>query len=147
MNSNRKIDIGMRIFGMLFLITVALLCACSDDDKETESKNTKRLTVGTWVIQSVTLNTTDNTNLFTGLSVTFSAAAYTATNVSPVWPTSGTWAFNNSTQTLMLRDGSLAVVIDELTENKLVLSPHWSEPGVLSKTTSITGDYVFTFSR
>lgn len=137
---------------LITLITTAIatllaLAGCgNDDDKQASDSVRKVLTANEWKIQSVSIDGTDGTSLFTGLTVQFTNTGYTATQGGIVWPASGTWAFADDSGKTIIRDDGTLVTIREIKGGKLVVNLMWLTttlgPGRVSAT---SGEHTFTF--
>jgi hypothetical protein len=144
----------MRIF--IHVLAVSLLVGFASCDPvpptpeptEAEKRTTILTTGGTWNLQSVTVNNVDQTEVYEGLTLSFSSSGYTATNGGTIWPTSGSWDFTNDAGTTISRSDDLEISVTEITQSKLVLGLSWSTttlgPG---RTNSLAGAHVFTFTR
>lgn len=134
---------------MLILLNLFTLLACKDDnDPDPIAQNLALLASGTWNISSVTVDGTDQTSLFNGLSITFQDQAFSSANGGPVWPASGTWQFADATGTSFTRDDGVSVIIQALTEANLTLQLQWNETTLNSgRTSSIEGQHVFSFTK
>lgn len=142
----------MKIFkaniALIFLLITCLYssgCKKEDDPTPTELAFAK-LKAKTWAVNTVTVDNTDHSDLFPGLSLTFSDKTFSASNGNLVWPATGTWEFNDAEGTSILRDDGLVITIVELTESSLVLALDWDtivfEPG---RSRSVAGRHVFRF--
>ena len=97
----------------------------SKDDTPTPSAadavKAKLIAANPWKILTATVDGVDQTLLYKGLTLTFTATGYTSTNGGAVWPASGTWLFNNTDGTSIKRDDGLIIAI-EVTDTTLKLS-------------------------
>ena len=102
---------------------------------------------GTWKVNAVTVDGTNQLSLFTGLTVTFSASSFSAVNGGVVWPSSGTWTLNTAGTTISRGDG-LSISIDNISETALTLSLFWDKT-ILDggRSQALEGDHVFTFGK
>lgn len=103
---------------------------------------------GTWKIGTVTVDGANETDLFTGMTLTFGASSFSSTNADPVWPASGTWTLNAAAKTITRGDALVVNIGNNLSATALTLTLDWD------KTTfgggrigSIEGAYVFTFGK
>jgi hypothetical protein len=146
-------SIAKEYFGnySLSIILIALMIvvvSCKEDEPTAQEKNLKLLTDATWNISSVTVNGTDQSALFDGLTINFTTTSYTTTNGEPVWPLTGTWIFTDDKATSLLLDGSVAATIVMLNENTLKLSFTWDKTTYEEvRNTSVAGGHIFTFSK
>jgi hypothetical protein len=132
------------------------LSGCDKKDPMTTAEvNAKILegtTTSTWNISSVTVDDTDQTSLFPGMKISFFTSCgcndftYTVVNGLPVWPLTGKWNFSDDGK-LIKRDDGVEVTIDEISDNKLVLSFGWTKNTYGGRVNSIKGHHVFTLTR
>lgn len=102
---------------------------------------------GTWKLQTVTVDGTDKTDTYTGLTLSFTASSYASTNGRVIWPASGTWKFSDDAGTGIIRDDGLSVAINSSSLSNLVLSLTWSKTTIGGRAESLKGAHVFTFSK
>lgn len=131
-------------------LNLFFFAACRNDDSpqlETD-KIRQTLTSGTWIIQSVTIDGVDNTDMYAGLTLTFTNSGFTVTNAGVVWPSTGVWTFPDETGKRILRGDDLLIEVREINDSRLVLALNWTSttfgPGRIS---SISGEHVFTFGK
>jgi hypothetical protein len=136
----------------LAAVTVSLLFlnSCKKDDPaiaETD-RVAGLLKASTWKMQSVMVDGTDRTTIYTGLILNFTANGYTTTNGGAVWPASGTWLFADVTAKLITRSDGLALTVEEITTTKLSLKLTWSKSTLGGgRTSSLAGVHVFVFGK
>ncbi|MBX2898279.1 MAG: hypothetical protein KF775_01440 [Cyclobacteriaceae bacterium] len=111
----------------------------------------------TWKVQSVTFDNTDRTSEYTAANFqlviggTVNAATYTTSGrpfPSP-WKGSGTWTFGANPETQIIRDKDTADALNltyAVTESTLTISFQFSGTGYTSRTESVQGPWVFTFT-
>ena len=133
----------------IFLFLVFMFSCSASEDESSQDKARKLLTSGTWQVASVTADDVDKTSAFAGFTVTFTANTYTAHQGTPVWASSGTWAFTNENAESFTRDDDVLVTIHSLTSTHLSVSlissyPILEEGG---RARSIDGEFVFEFNR
>lgn len=91
----KKINI---IVSALVVVSLLLVAGCKKDDPQPETERIQKLLAsGTWQVESVLVNETDQTSTFSGLTLSFTPTTYSTTNGDVVWPASGTWAFVDAT--------------------------------------------------
>jgi hypothetical protein len=152
----------MKVINALNRIITAAICvsmltymSCGGDgdpgpggngNEETRKEEVTALLVGkTWKIQSVTVDGTDRSSLFTGLQVSFTASAMTITNPGPVWTGVSTWTFTNDDATAFRRNDNIEVLV-EPTATTLKLTLTWNKTTLGSgRAGSVAGRHVFTF--
>lgn len=125
---------------------------CKKKNEEPKPNKTDQvksmLTGGKWTMQSVTVDGVDKTDVYAGLTVTFTSSGYTSTNGAPVWPASGTWFFQDDTGVLIGRGDGTSIVIENITQTNLKLDLSWPTNTLGSgRVSSVAGNHVFTFSR
>lgn len=128
--------------GMLMALT-----NCAGDGPSAGEVMTNKLTAHPWKLSVATVDGTDKTFLYDGLTITFTSSGYTATNGLPIWPASGTWSFKDSNAQTMIRNDGLEIEITEASETELKLTFTWFKTTYVSgRSESITGFHVFTFT-
>lgn len=137
------------ITSVVILASLFLFSGCKKNAPQLETDRAKKLlTSGTWVIESVTIDGVGNTDMYAGLTLTFTGTSYTAAHGGLVWPASGTWSFADETGKRMLRGDDLMINVREISATQLVLELQWTSttfgPGRVS---SISGEHVFTFGK
>ncbi len=106
-----------------------------------------KLLASNWALQSVTVDGVDQTTLYKGLTLKFSASTYTSTNGMAVWPASGSWTFGSTDGTSITRDDGLPVTLD-VTETTLKLTLTWSKTTLGGgRLESIKGLHVFNMVK
>jgi hypothetical protein len=111
-------------------------------------KNEELLKGGAWDLTSVTVNGVDRTSVYEGLTVSFSSSGFTATNGGAIWPSNGTWSFNNDEGVTMTRNDGAEISITEISETRLVLAMLWDKTTLGSgREKSVEGQHVLTFGR
>ena len=134
--------VTIALFALMFLFT-----RCGEGDASTTDASTLKLLTSTgWKIESVMIDNTDQTSLFPDLVLNFAPDEYTVENGKLVWPSAGVWVFDENDESVICRDDEVNITIEEITENKLVLSLDWPEI-TFGKINSISGQYVFTFVK
>jgi hypothetical protein len=132
------------------IISLLFLKSCKKDDPtiaETD-RVAGLLKASTWKMQSVVVDGTDRTTIYTGLILNFTANGYTTTNGGAVWPASGTWLFADVTAKLITRSDGLALTVEEITTTKLSLKLTWSKSTLGGgRTSSLAGVHVFVFGK
>lgn len=138
------------LFTAATIISALLVTSCKkSDDPQPETTRIKGLLkANAWRIQNVTVDATDQTELFTGLTLSFTDTNYTTTNGSVVWPASGTWNFTDGTAKKVLRSDDVEVTIVEVTDSSLKLSLTWDTGTIGSgRALSVGGNHVFSFVK
>jgi hypothetical protein len=136
------------LFAPLFvgiLISTQFMACDSDDGNPV----LKKLAAGSWSVSTVTVDGTDQTSMFTGLTITFNTDfTYTATNGNNVWPASGNWHFTDGTNTKITRSDDVEVALKDLTDTSVTLELSWDAPTYgPGRSSSIAGQHVFTMGR
>jgi hypothetical protein len=142
----KNINIATSLFVIIGLL---FLTSCKKDDPEPETARIQKiLAANSWVIQAVTVNEVDQTNLFTGLTLSFTKTNYSSTNGGVVWPASGTWEFVDETAKTIVRNDGLQITINEVTNTSLKLALTWSTTTLGGgRTASVAGDHEFSFIK
>jgi hypothetical protein len=130
------------------IIALLLLAACGGDDPKPSAVEIvqQRLTSATWLLETVTVDGSNQTELYEGLTLTFTKSGYTSTGGEPVWQASGLWSFTDETALNILRDDGVNLTIVTLTDATLSIKLIWNDTTLgTGRSSSIAGEYVFTF--
>jgi hypothetical protein len=148
LHANKLKNIFTFILLLSLVFAFVFLSGCKKDEPTASEVTTNKLTSATWKIGSVTVNNTDQTPLFTNMTLKFTDTNYTTTNGGIVWPMSGTWTFVDDTAKEIKRNDDLEITIVEATDASLKLSLTWDTgtfgPGRVS---SVVGVHVFSFGK
>lgn len=132
----------------LFVCGLLFVQSCGKKDPSPTEQASAILNSGLWKMKTVLVDGVDQTNIYKGLTITFTSSAYTTTNGGQVWPASGTWIFSDNTGKAITRSDGLPVTLPSADNNTLVLKLTWSKttfgPG---RASSLKGDNVFTFGK
>jgi hypothetical protein len=144
----------------VFCLLALAFAGCSKKNSQTAAEqNTNILASGTWNISSVMVDNTDQSSMYTGMTLDFTSGAYTTTNGKVVWPASGSWSFASSDGKVINRGDGIDVTVSQITDSKLVLELDWAKStfgGRVSSggsasggqhISSIGGHHVFTFVK
>lgn len=136
------------LFSLAVVILLSVLSGCGDSSPSAIEVTSNQLKANQWRISSVMVDATDQTALFTNMTLSFTATDYNTTNGKAVWPASGTWSFTDDTGKKIKRSDNVEVLITEITDTTLKLSLNWTTgtfgPGRVS---SIAGNHVFSFVK
>jgi hypothetical protein len=134
---------------LIVLAGFALLAGCKKDDPQPETERIQELLVsGTWQIETVLVNETEQTAAFSGLTLSFTPTSYSATNGGLVWPSSGTWTFVDATAKKILRDDDVEITLIGVTATSLRLS--FVNPSTTigsGRVASVAGEHEFQFIK
>ena len=127
--------------------------SCKDDDpqnpedpeKTAQEKAAEILTTGSWEPQAITREGVDVSAEYAGFSVTFTGSNYTTTNGGSAWPASGTWAFDGTSATRIIRDGSV-IIETSISEGSLVMAFTLDEE-VFARTKTVSSNYQFSMAQ
>jgi hypothetical protein len=144
----------MKLISRLLLTTLILAgllftISCGGDDGPSASEvMLEKLMAHPWHTNTVLVDGTDKTSVYSGLSLTFTKSGYTATDITPSWPTSGTWEFTDDKAESIVRNDDLVIRIVSVTDNELKLAYTWNttsiEPG---RVRAVGGDHVLTLVK
>ena len=136
------------VFSSAIVISLLVLSACGDSSPSATEITANQLKANTWRISSVMVDATDQTALFTNMTLSFTASEYTTTNGKAVWPASGTWSFTDNTAKKIKRSDNVEVTIIEINDTSLKLSLNWATnsfgPG---RVESVAGNHLFSFVK
>lgn len=138
---------------IILLLVVAsaavLLVNCKGKDPQPSEQDVvkTKLASSPWTLQSVTVDGVDQTAVYQGLTITFTATTYTTTKGGIVWPASGTWSFTDDTATAIKREDGTEVKV-EATDTSLKLTLTWAKTTLgTGRVESVKGLHVFTFKK
>jgi hypothetical protein len=138
------------IFSLTVILSLFALSSCGSSGSTPSATEiaTNQLRANTWRINTVTVDGVDQTSLFSGMTLSFTATNYTTTNGKVVWPASGMWSFTDDTAKKIKRSDNLEVSIVDVTTTTLKLSLTWAT-GTLGtgRIESVAGNHVFSFVK
>ena len=139
---------------VLAVIAFGQLSGCSGGGGDPEPVVTqaeevsKILTSSTWKLNTVSVDGSDQTNVYKGLTLNFSSTLITSSNGGLVWPASSTWKFTDETATTIDRGDGIKVGISEAKSGKLLLVLTWSKTTLGSgRVSSVKGQHTFSFGN
>jgi len=137
------------LMSLLFVLSLFMLTNCGKETPLTEAeKVTAVLASGQWKMNSASVDGTDQSSVYQGLTLNFTATGFTSTNGEPIWPATGTWQFTNDNARAMKRNDGVEVSINESTDSKLVLQMSWSKTTLGSgRINSVGGQHIITFRK
>jgi hypothetical protein len=142
-NASNKI---LRITTFLSMLLLTLAGCGGDDDPSAREKALSTLKSKTWTIVSVTVDGTDKTQTYNGMTVSFTDNTIVVANGGVVWLSQDTWQFTNEQAKALLRGDGLEIEIVTLTTSSLVVKLSWDSATYgAGRTHSIPGEYIFTF--
>lgn len=136
MKIKSKITSALHSLPVLILIIATLSmqsCKHSDATPSVADIITNQISVTPWKVKSVMVDGKDETDLFKGFTLQYTATNYATTNGTLVWPASGTWKFKDDTANVIVRNDGLEITIESITDTEFVYSLTWA------KTTYNTG--------
>jgi hypothetical protein len=133
--------------GLLFSIITLQSCGKKNDPIPVTEQTKAILRANTWKMTNVTVDGTDKTSVYTGLTLSFTDTDYTTTNGGVVWPGSGTWSFADATGKLITRSDGLSITVEEAIATSLRLKLTWNKTTLGGRTESVGGVHVFSFGK
>jgi len=148
------------VFRLMLAITVASFVfqasSCGGDENPTPDPDpdptptpqeiaTEILTTGTWEPQAITREGIDVSAEYAEFTVKFTGSNYTTTNGGSAWPASGTWAFDGTSATRIIRDGSV-IIETSISEGSLVMAFTLDEE-VFARTKTVSSNYQFSMAQ
>lgn len=144
----------MKTIQLLILpLFIALVASCSSDSGAPSAKEEQLVKLQNngkaWVVNSSSQSSVfkdgyDVTSQFAGFSLEFGEFTYNTTNGLPhVWPTSGTWSFENDNASKIIRDDGVQINVNQ-TGNQLTLNFIAAGVGTGGRTKSLEGQYQFS---
>lgn len=131
---------------MAVLLFIATSCGEDAPEKPSETDTTQKLLLGTWNLAEVLVDGS-STDVYAGLSLTFTNTTITSAKSGPLWPATTTWKFVDDTAKSIERSDGLVIDIISVSEAQLKLGLVWTQTTVGGRLSSIAGKHVFTFSR
>ena len=141
--------IANQIIIVLALSSLLLAASCKkSNDPSPGDVTTQQLSSATWKVSTVTVDGTDQTALFSTMTLKFTATNYTTMNGGVVWPVSGTWSFVNENATTIKRDDGVEVALSVVNEAGFKMTLVWSKSTFGSgRVASVAGTHVFTMVK
>lgn len=139
----------IHIAQLILVINLLILAGCKKDDPQPETERIQNLLAsGTWQIENVFINETDQTTSFAGLTLSFTKTTYSTTNGGFLWPVTGSWEFADATAGKIIRDDDLEITLVEVTSTSLKLS--FINPTTTigtGRVASTAGEHEFHFAK
>lgn len=137
------------IFFCITVLILILFAGCKGDDPQPEAQRVRKLlSSGTWQIENVRVDETDQTSFFSGLTLSFTKDSYSTTNGKAAWPANGTWQFIDATAGRIIRDDDVEVTLLEVTKTSLKMSLTSSSISIGSgKENGLAGAHEFHFIK
>ena len=134
------------LFSLIFLFVCLLLFSCEEELTPNESTE-KILKTATWKLQSTKIDGVAS-NLYDGLSVTFTKGAYTTTSGGDIFGSSGTWAFVGTDGKVITLGNGLEVQLDQISSSGITISFFWDKTIVVNgRAGSLKGDHEMVFGK
>ena len=133
-------------------VILAQLAGCKKSDPAPATPTAQatvqaKLVSSTWKMQSVSVDGVDQTSVYKGLALNFTATSFTSTNGGVVWPASGTWSFTSTDATAIKRDDGIQVNM-VVTDTTLKLTLTWTKTTFNGgRVESVKGQNVFTMTK
>lgn len=136
------------IMPLLFFSAIIYFSSCGSGDATlTPNQQTEKLlSEQVWEMNSVTIDDVSS-NLYMGLTVSFTSSSYTSTNGGKLWPASGTWTFIGDAGNKIKRDDGLEITVDTINASQMILSFNWATTTSSGRITSLKGLHRMTFKR
>lgn len=134
------------IFSIVFFLVCLLLFSCEEELTPNEATE-KTLKSATWKLQGTKIDGVVS-DLYDGLSVTFTKGAYTATDGGDIFGSSGTWSFSGKDGKAIVLGNGLEVQIDQLSSTGITISFFWDKTVVINgRSGSLKGDHEMVFGK
>jgi hypothetical protein len=130
-----------------YLISAVLLTAfsCSTEEPSLQDKLKSDLLGLTWSLKDLKVDGVDQTTMYSGMTLQFTATTYTTTNGGVVWPATGTWSFKSPDGTNILRNDGLELIVS-VVNGTLQIEFTWPERTLgAGRTESLKGNHIFMF--
>lgn len=139
---NQRIQIMKKkiIFSVMFLLVCLLLFSCEEELTPNEATE-KTLKSATWKLQTTKIDGVAS-DLYDGLSVTFTKGAYTTTSGGDIFGSSGTWAFVGTDGKVIALGNGLEVQLGQISSTGITISFFWDKTVVINgRSESLRGDH------
>lgn len=134
---------------VVIIASILFMMACGSTPGPTAKEEaTTLLTSGAWKMQSVSVDGTDQSAVYAGLVLTFTATGFSSAKGGLVWPATGSWNFKDETAKSIVRNDGLEVTLVEATTSKLALKLAWAKTTIgPGRVASVGGQNTFTFTH
>ena len=133
---------------LMVIISISAIPSCRKPDPTGKEINTKLITSKPWMLQSVTVDGVDQTAVYAGMTLSFTATHYTATNGEPIWLATGGWTFTDNSGKIIERADGLMITVISLSSTQLSLGLDWAQTTFGGgRVGSVQGNHVFNFTH
>jgi len=144
------------LLGFAALIVLFTFSNCGEDNppQPTDAELRVEALTGTWEVTTVTLDGTDVTTDYDGMTLTFSSSkgySVSGGDFSPIWQSSGTYDFKTAADgsediSTLVRDDAVEMTVGNVSDANLSLSFDFavSPP---CRTKGVCGGYSFSFTK
>ena len=133
---------------ILGLLSIESCNKRSDDNNLSAKDKTSALLLSVpWNVNTVVADGTDQTTVFTGMTLSFNSTSYTTTKGGALWPSNGEWTYADESGKSLLRSDGLLVTILDISSTSLTLSFISTKGSIGWRVNSISGNYIFTFRK
>lgn len=137
---------GSILLSLAVLSLAIVFASCGGDDgpSQTPQEIAQELLETTWTMTAITLDGSDVSDSYTGLTITIGDGTFTTTNAGDLFPATGTWDWIGETNNMIRTGRGKEITLNTLNETSTILS--------FLKTTGnqaagISGSYVITMSN
>lgn len=142
-----KIKFPILVFSLVVSMMV-LSCKKDPPPAKTDQEINKELLMSTvWIpaagSNQITVGTpaTDVSDAWANFELTFGDGSYSSSGADAVevWPASGTWDFDGTSATTIIRDGSISITLSTISDSALEMQFTYTT----GRVNGIEGDWVF----
>ncbi len=147
--NNPSKRVANNLISFALLTALLFIAGCADNTPEPETTRVQKLLIGgEWSVQTVTVNSVDQTNnLYKNLKITFTDGNFTSTGGLPVWQATGTWSFVDNTAKKIKRGDGVELTLVEVTSKKLTFTLPWTKTTLGGRVESLPGETKFVMIR
>ena len=143
MKLSKHITLLLSSFMLISLLTQS---GCKKDEPTPQDIIKQNLVGSLWRIKSVTVDGVDQTSMYSGMTIQFTATTYSTTQGRVIWPASGSWRFV-STDGSLVRDDGLELTI-AVTNTTLDIDLFWPERDIGGgRSNALSGNHTFSFTK
>lgn len=137
----------IKVIGLVILLVNLSRCGSSDEEQLTPNQKAEALLISrSWSLTNVSIDGADS-NLYSGLTLTFKPGNFSSTKSNKVWPASGTWNFVGETGNKIVRNDGVEITIESLSATQFIITFTWNSTTYESRrVNSLKGNHRMIFN-
>lgn len=146
-NSKMKYSNAIKMIVLVILLLNLSYCGSSEAEELTPNQKAEALLISrSWSLTSVSIDGVDS-NLYSGLTLTFKPGNFSSAKSNKVWPASGTWNFAGEAGNKIVRNDGVEITIESLSTTQFIITFTWSSTTFESgRGNSLKGNHRMTFN-